>query len=168
VDSSEYPDTLRYVREGRKNVMAMRTFSKIYGLAGIRLGNAVADAAVLEPLNKVKDPFSVNLLAQVAGAAALEDVECSKASVAANRAGRLYLYREFERLGLFYVRSHANFVLVKAGPQAGPIVQTLLERGIIIRPCGGYDLPEFLRVTVGTPGQNVRFIEALEIALGTA
>ena len=88
VDSSDYPDTLRYVREGRKNVLIMRTYSKIYGLAGIRLGYAIADADTLAPMLKIKEPFAVNLLAQVAGLAALEDEEYRQASVAANHAGR--------------------------------------------------------------------------------
>jgi len=163
----EYPDTLRYLREGRKNVLIMRTHSKIYGLAGIRLGYAIADPELLAPLYKVKEPFAVNLLAQAAGIAALEDEEYLKASVAANQAGRLYLYREFERLGLFHVKSHANFVLVKVGPQAGQVVQELLKKGVIVRPCTGYDLPEFLRITVGSAEQNARLIAALEEVLRT-
>ena len=167
VDSTDYPDALRYAQEGRKNALIMRTYSKIYGLAGIRLGYAVADPEVLAPLNKIKEPFAVNLLAQVAGIAALEDQECLKASLAANHAGRLYLYREFERLGLFYLKSHTNFVLVKIGPQAGPVAQELLKRGVIVRPCNGYDLPEFLRITVGSTEQNARLIEALESVMQT-
>ena len=167
VDSAEYPDTLRYLREGRKNVLIMRTQSKIYGLAGIRLGYGVADPELLAPLHKVREPFAVNLLAQAAGIAALEDEEYRKASVASNHAGRLALYRGFERLDLFCVKSHTNFVLVRVGPQAGQIVQKLLEKGIIVRPCGGYDLPEFLRITVGDPAQNERLIEALESVLRT-
>jgi histidinol-phosphate aminotransferase len=162
VDSAEYPDTLRYIHEGRKNVLIMRTYSKIYALAGIRLGYAVADPDILAPMHKIKEPFAVNLLAQAAGIAALEDVEYRKATIAANHAGRLFLYREFERLGLFCVRSHANFVLVRVGPQAGRIFQKLLEKGVIVRPCTGYDLPEFLRITVGAPAQNTRLIAALE------
>jgi histidinol-phosphate aminotransferase len=167
VDSPDYPDTLRYVREGRKNVLIMRTYSKIFSLAGIRLGYGIADPEVLAPLNKIKEPFAVNLLAQVAGIAALDDEEYRKASVAANHAGRLFLYHEFERLGLFFVKSHANFVLVRVGPQAGQIFQNLLEMGVIVRPCTGYDLPEFLRITVGDPAQNTRLIQTLESVLQT-
>jgi histidinol-phosphate aminotransferase len=167
VDSAEYPETLRYIHEGRKNVLIMRTYSKIYALAGIRLGYAVADPDILAPMNKIKEPFAVNLLAQVAGIAALEDDAYRKATVAANHAGRLFLYREFERLGLFCVRSHANFVLVRVGPQAGQIYQKLLEKGVIVRPCTGYDLPEFLRITVGDPAQNQRLMEALESVMKT-
>jgi len=161
VASEEYPDTLRYVREGRGNVMVMRTFSKIYGVAGLRLGYAVAAPEILEPLQRVKEPFAVNLLAQVAGVAALEDVEFVRKSVEANHAGRLSLYREFERLGLRYVESHTNFILVEIGPQAVAIQRRLLEKGVIVRPCTGYDLPDWLRITVGSPAQNGRLIEAL-------
>ena len=98
-------------------MLALRTFSKIYGLAGIRLGYAVALPETLAPLNQVKEPFAVNLLAQAAGIAALEDEEFLAQTVQANRAGRLYLYGEFERLGLAFVESHANFVLVRVGPE---------------------------------------------------
>jgi len=162
VDSDEYPDTLKYVREKRGNVMVMRTFSKVYGLAGLRLGYAVAMPKVLDPLNRVRETFAVNRLAQVAGIAALEDDEFLEKSIAANHAGRLYLYGEFERLGLQYIESHTNFILVEIGPQAKVIQQRLLERGVIVRPCTGYDLPDFLRITVGSPAQNARLIEALE------
>ncbi len=168
VESSAYPDTLRYVREGRPNVVTMRTFSKAYGLAGIRLGYAIAVPDVLTPLNMVKGVFSVNRLAQVAGIAALSDETFLRESVAANRAGLRFLYGEFDRLGLNYVESQTNFVLVEIGPQATVIQQRLLERGVIVRPCVNYDLPNFLRISVGNHAQNVRLIESLEalLALG--
>ena len=162
VDSEAYPDTLRYVREGRGNVMVMRTFSKVYGLAGVRLGHAIATPETLAPLNRVKEPFAVNLLAQVAGIAALEDEEFLEKSVAANREGRAFLYRGFDRLGLRYLESHANFVLVEIGPSAVEIQQRLLEKGVIVRPCVAYNLPDWLRVTVGTEAQNARLVGALE------
>jgi len=161
VDSREYPDSIRYLREGRSNVLIMRTFSKVYGLAGIRLGFAMAQPDVLAPLLQVKEPFAVNALAQAAGIAALEDDEFLKQSVAENHAGRVYLYQEFERLGLFHVKSHTNFVLVRVGERAGDIAEELMRRGVIVRPCTGYDLPDFLRVTVGGAAQNARLIAAL-------
>jgi len=165
VDSPDYPDSLRYIRDGHTNTMIMRTFSKIYGLAGIRLGYAIAEPKILAPLNRVKEPFSVNLLAQAAGVAALEDQAFLEKTVTTNHAGRIYLYGEFERLRLPYVRSHTNFILVKIGPQATAVQEMLLDKGVIVRPCAGYDLPLFLRVTVGSKTQNVRFIEALESTL---
>jgi histidinol-phosphate aminotransferase len=165
VDSTEYPDSLRYVREGRKNVLVMRTFSKVYGIAGIRLGFALACPEVMTALLTVRESFPVNRLAQAAGLAALEDGEFLRRTVEMNHSGRLYLYREFERLGLPCMRSHTNFVLVKVGPQAGQVFQALLRKGIIVRPCAGYDLPEYLRITVGTPEQNVRLIQTLDAIL---
>ncbi len=165
VASDEYPDTLKYVREERGNVMVVRTFSKVYGMAGIRLGYAIAMPEILAPLNRVKEPFAINLLAQAAGTAALEDEQFLKKSVTANHEGRLFLYREFDRLGLRYVESHTNFILVEIGPRAATVIQKLLEKGIIVRPCTGYDLPSFLRITIGNEAQNGRLIEALEEVL---
>lgn len=165
VDSEDYPDSLQYIREGRDNVMVMRSFSKVYGLAGIRLGYGIGMPEVLAPLNRVKEPFAVNLLAQVAGIAALEDQAFLHETVAQNAAGRRFLYGEFERLGLEYVESHTNFVLVKIGPQAVELQQQLLGLGVIVRPCINYDLPEHLRITVGNEAQNKRLIEALQQAL---
>jgi len=167
VDSADFPDSLRYVREGRKNVLVLRTFSKIYGMAGLRLGYGVACPEVMAALETVRESFPVNRLAQAAGLAALEDAEFLRRTVEMNHAGRLYLYREFERLGLPCVRSHTNFVLVKVGPQAGRLFQALLRQGVIVRPCTGYDLPEHLRITVGMPEQNARLIQALETVLPT-
>ena len=118
-----------YVQEERGNVMVLRTYSKVYGLAGIRLGYAIADPDVLAPIHKIREPFAVNLLAQAAGIAALEDEEYLRRSVAANAAGRAYFYGEFERLGLFFVESHTNFVLVRVGRQAAE-VQRELSRGV--------------------------------------
>jgi histidinol-phosphate aminotransferase len=165
VDSDEYPDTLEYVHEGRTNVIVMRTFSKVYGVAGVRLGYAVSVPEVLAPLYQVKEPFAVNLLAQAGGIAALQDEQFLIKSVQANQAGRTYLYRELDRLGLQYVRSHTNFILVEIGPQAAAVQQRLLERGVIIRPCAGYDLPNCVRVTIGNETQNARLVEALEKVL---
>jgi histidinol-phosphate aminotransferase len=162
VDSDEYPDSMRFIHAGRKNVLIMRTFSKIYGLAGIRLGYGIGDAELLAPLNRIKEPFSVNSLAQVAGIAALEDQACLEASIKHNHEARQYIYRELDRLGLFYIKSHTNFVMVKIGPQACQVGQELLMRGVIVRPCDGYDLPEFLRITLGTPDQNERLMITLE------
>ena len=161
VDADEYPDSLRYVRDGRPNVLTMRTLSKAYGLAGVRLGYAVAAPDILAPMNQVKEVFNVNLLAQAAGIAALEDKEFLKQSVAANRAGQRFLYGEFDRLGLRYVESHTNFILVEIGPQAVDVQKQLLARGVIVRPCANYDLPHFLRISVGDQAQNERLIEAL-------
>ena len=165
VDAPDYPDSLRYVREGRKNVIVLRTFSKVYGVAGLRLGYGLADKDVLAPMQACMESFPVNRLAQVAGEAALEDDEFRRLSVETNYLGREYLYREFDRMGVFCVKSQGNFVLARVGPEASIVLQELLQRGVIVRSCVGYDLPEFLRITVGTPAQNERLVLTLERVL---
>ncbi len=165
VESSEYPDTLAYVREGRRNVLVMRTFSKVFGLAGVRLGYGVAVPEVLEPLIRVKEPFAVNLLAQAAGIGALADQEFLRRTVEMTQGERRYLYRGFEELGLEYVPSHTNFILVKIGLSATEVQERLKKLGVIVRPCCGYDMPQFVRITVGDRGQNRRLLTALESAL---
>ena len=167
VASDEYPDTLAYIRQGRENVIVLRTFSKVYGLAGIRLGYGIAMPGVLAPMNQVKESFAVNRLAQAAGIAALQDQEFLQQTVQANHASRLWLYEQFDRLGLSYLESHTNFVLVHIGTHALEVQQELLKKGVIVRPCDSYDLGDCLRVTVGTPEQDARFIAVLEAALET-
>ncbi len=162
VDEPDYPDTLAYVREGRPNVIVLRTFSKAYGLAGIRLGFGIGQEDVLAPIKTVKEPFSVNLLAQKAGLAALEDDDFLNRTILTNTVGREYLYQEFTRLKLPFVPSHTNFVFVDLGPQAPEIIELLTAKGIIIRPGGTYDLPTWARVTIGYPIQNERLIDELE------
>ena len=165
VDSDVYPETLAYVREGRANVMVLRTFSKIFGLAGVRLGYAIAVPEVLAPVNRVKEPFAVNLLAQAAGVAALGDSAFVERTVGNTLKERRYLQEQFQDLGLEVVPSHTNFMLVKIGPQACEVQQALVRRGVIVRPCDGYSLPQFLRVTVGSREQNDRLIAALKDVL---
>jgi histidinol-phosphate aminotransferase len=166
VDSPDYPDVLAYVTSGRyPNAVVLRTFSKAYGIAGIRLGYGIAQPELLAPLRATTESFPVNRLAQVAGLAALTDDEFMALTVAVNAAGRAYLYRQFDRLGLAYAPSHTNFILLHIGPQAQQVFQKLLERGIIVRPCAAYELPEYLRITVGTEAQNARFIAALEAVM---
>jgi len=166
VDDEAYPETLRYVREGRRNVMVLRTFSKVFGLAGVRLGYAIASPEVLAPLNRVKEPFAVNKLAQAAGIGALEDVAFMEKAVAFTQRERRFLHEAFEGLGLETIPSQTNFMLVRIGPEAAEVQQELVKRGVIVRPCDGYDLPSFLRVTVGSREQNERLVSALEEVLG--
>ena len=166
VDSTDFPDSLAYVREGKKNVFVMRTYSKVYGLAGIRIGYGFAPSDIMDTMLRIKPPFNVNVLAQAAGIAALADTEFVAQSVDGNKEGRQYLYREFDLLGLRYSESHTNFILVRIGSNALAVQQGLLERGIIVRPCVGYELPDFLRVSIGTMEQNERFILELGTILG--
>jgi histidinol-phosphate aminotransferase len=165
VDDPEYPDTMPYVLEGRKNVCILRTFSKAYGIAGIRIGYAIAATELLAPLRACSESFPVNLLAQVAGEAALRDRAFLERTVAVNAKGRRWLAQELDRLGIPTVPSQANFILARVGPRAKQIYDELLRRGVIVRPCTGYDLPEHLRITVGDRDQNERLVATLETVL---
>ncbi|MEK7989416.1 MAG: histidinol-phosphate transaminase [Thiotrichaceae bacterium] len=165
VATDAFPNTLNYIKEGWENVMMLRTFSKVYGMAGIRLGYGFGHKNVLEPLLRVKAPFSVNLLAQAAGIAALEDQAFMHRSVKLNRQGREQLYQGFSNLGLEYVESHTNFILVGFGTTASSIHQALLSKGIIVRPCAAYGLPEFLRISIGTHEQNKQLFKLLKSIL---
>ena len=148
------------------NLLVSRTFSKAYGLAGLRVGFAVAQPALTDLLNRVRQPFNVNSLAQVAAIAALKDTEFLERSFQVNREGKVQLQTAFDHLKLTYVPSYANFVLVKVG-DAARINLELLKRGVIVRPVAGDGLPEWLRVSIGLPEENARFIDALTEILGS-
>jgi histidinol-phosphate aminotransferase len=150
------------------NVILSRTLSKAYGLAGERVGYAVADVEVAELMNRVRQPFNVNHLALVAAAAALDDTEFIAKSRANNTAGLAQLAAGFGRLGLEFIPSYANFVTVKIGASAEAVYRDLLAGGVIVRPVANYGMPEHLRVTVGLPEHNARFLAALETALRRA
>jgi histidinol-phosphate aminotransferase len=146
------------------NLVVSRTFSKAYGLAALRVGYGLMNAKVAEMLNRVRQPFNVNALAQSAALAALADVDYVVESRKLNSEGRTALEQGFGRLGLPFVPSHANFVLVRVG-DAARVYQLLLEQGVIVRPVANYALPEWLRVTVGVAAENRRLLDALESAL---
>jgi histidinol-phosphate aminotransferase len=149
------------------NLLVSRTFSKAYGLAGLRVGYGIAQAELTDLLNRVRHPFNVSVPAQAAACAALRDEAFLARSYELNRAGMAQLTDGFQRLGLTYVLSYGNFVLVQVGP-AGKVYQELLRRGVIVRPVGNYNLPEWLRVTVGLPEENDKFLHALPEALAAA
>ncbi|MCX8005026.1 MAG: histidinol-phosphate transaminase [Burkholderiaceae bacterium] len=156
-------DSTQWVRE-YPNLLVVRTFSKAFGLAGLRVGFGIGQAPITDLLNRVRQPFNVNTLAQVAALAALGDEEFVARSYALNQRGLAELCAGFERLRLPYVPSHGNFVMVRVGP-AGRVYEELLKRGVIVRPIASYGLPEWLRVTVGLPQENARFLDALRQAL---
>ncbi len=158
-------DSVALVRK-YPNLLVSRTFSKAYGLAGLRVGFAVAQPALTDLLNRVRQPFNVNSLAQVAAIAALRDTDFLARSFEVNRDGKRQLQAAFDQLGLTYVPSYANFVLVKVG-DAAHINLELLKRGVIVRPVAGDGLPEWLRVSIGLPAENARFISALTEILGS-
>jgi len=163
VEDPEYPDTIRE-RGDRVPVLSLRTFSKLYGLAGLRIGYGVAAAPVIDALDRIRQPFNVNALALAGARAALDDEEHVRRTLAANRAGMAFLVEAFRALGLAHVPSAANFVLVRVGDGAR-VYEALLRRGVIVRPMAVYGFPEHVRVTVGTEAENARFVAALRAVL---
>ena len=146
------------------NLVVTRTFSKAYGLAGMRVGYGVASAEVAELLNRVRQPFNVSNVAQAGAIAALADEAFVEASRTLNRRGMQQVVSGFERLGLSWIASQANFVSVHVG-KGMEVFQGLLKLGVIVRPTTGYGMPEHLRVTIGTASENSRFLDALEAVL---
>jgi len=146
------------------NLLVSRSFSKAYGLAGLRVGYGVAQPELTDLLNRVRQPFNCNSLAQAAAVAALDDEAFVARSVEVNRQGMAQLTAAFDALGLRYLPSFGNFVLVQVGDGAA-VYQGLLKRGVIVRPVANYGLPQWLRVTIGLPEENDRFIAALREVL---
>jgi len=157
-------DTLRYVKEGRW-VITLRSFSKIYGLSGLRIGYAIARPEFIEIIDRARQPFNINALAIVAAVAALDDAAHLVSSKRVNEAGKRYLYRQFEELGLRYVPTAANFILVDVGREGEKVVRALAEKRVAVCPLARYGLPTSLRVTIGTPRENERFVAALREVL---
>ncbi len=158
------PDTLKFIREGRPNVVVLRTFSKIQGLASLRIGYGLGSAELVDVLQKTRQPFNANGVAQAGALAGLLDDEHQQATRELTHEGREYLQRSFAALGLKFVPSHANFVLVKVG-DGKALFNAMLKRGIILRDMGSYGLPEWVRVSIGTMEQNTRFIRELNLLL---
>ncbi len=149
------------------NLILTRTFSKAYGLAGLRVGYALAHPEVADLLNRVRQPFNVNCLALAAATAALDDHDFLARTRSVNDAGMAQLLAGCAELGLSHIPSHGNFVCVEVG-DAGKVFQALLQRGVIVRPVGNYGLPRHLRVSIGLPEQNARFLAALTAILEPA
>jgi histidinol-phosphate aminotransferase len=147
------------------NLVITRTFSKIYGLAGLRVGYALASAEIADLMNRVRQPFNCNNLALAAATAALDDREFVARSQELNRAGMEQLVAGFRQLGFAFIPSYGNFVTFRAG-DAATVNDKLLRQGVIVRPIAGYGMPEWLRVTIGTEAENRRFLQALETARG--
>jgi histidinol-phosphate aminotransferase len=160
VRDAGYPDTLKYFRDGR-NILVLRTFSKAYGLAGLRIGYGIAKKDIIEEMNKIREPFNTNSLAQIAATQALLDGGHIERSIQANEDGKAFLYKELGSMGLAYVPTEANFIYMPLNVEAKAVYEKLLKSGVIVRPAG----PKEIRVTIGLPDENKRFIEALKIAL---
>ncbi|MGE0312581.1 MAG: histidinol-phosphate transaminase [Lautropia sp.] len=166
LDPSLRADSIGWVRK-HPNLIVSRTFSKAYGLAGLRVGFAVAQPAITDLLNRIRQPFNVNSLAQAAAVAALGDEAFLARSLALNRDGLAQLQQGFERLGLRYVPSFGNFVLVEVG-DAAAVNESMLRAGVIVRPVANYGLPTWLRISVGLAAENDAALAALAGALGRA
>lgn len=164
VDDPERPDLIPHVLAGRP-VVVTRTFSKAYGLAGLRVGYAVAHPQISALLERVRSPFNVNVAAQETAAAAVGDQDHIRRTVALNADSRRTFYRAFDELGLQYVPSHGNFVLVDVNRDSRAVFLAMQKRGVIVRAGAGLGYPHHIRVTTGLPEQNVRFIEALRTVL---
>lgn len=164
VSEPDFPDSTHWI-DAFPNLIVTRTFSKAHGLAALRVGYGISDPKIADLLNRVRQPFNVNALAQAAAIAAISDREHVRASVELNHAGMTQLTQAFERLGLGYIPSVGNFVTVDLGRPAGPVNDQLLRRGVIVRPVGNYGLPNHLRISIGLEDENARFIAALEDVL---
>jgi histidinol-phosphate aminotransferase len=164
VEQPDYPNGLDWLSQF-PNLIVSRTFSKIYGLAGLRLGYGVASAEMADLLNRLREPFAVNNLALAAGAAALADHEHVERSRRLNTQGLAQLADACARLGLDFIPSAGNFIAVDVGRSAGPVYEALLRQGIIVRPLAPYGMPRHLRITIGTPEQMQRLLAALPRAL---
>jgi len=160
VDAPEYPDTTQWLRRF-PNLIVTRTFSKVYGLAGLRVGYAVSQPAVADLLNRVRQPFNVNSLALLAATAALEDQDHIARSVELNRAGMAQLLIGFDSLGLHALPSAGNFLCVHMKQPGRAVFNALLPKGVIVRPIDNYGLPDYLRISIGTPAENERLLQAL-------
>ncbi len=165
VEDAGYPNSLEYHAADRA-ILTLRTFSKLYGLAGLRIGYGVGAKELIAMMQRVRQPFNVNAPAQWAALAALDDAEHVRHSIAVNRQGIDYLQKEFTRLGLEFVPTCANFILVRVG-KGQEVFNRLLSQGVIVRPMAGYQFPEHVRVTVGTMAENKKFIAALEKVIKT-
>lgn len=161
VDWPEYPNGMNYFRQ-MPNLVVLRTYSKIYGLAGVRLGYGIMQRQLTSYLHRTRMPFNLSSIAQAAGIAALEDVEHVRTTRETTHRGLRYLEAQLRPLGVDVPRSHANFVFADFGRPAAPIYEQLLRRGVITRPVPGYGFPNALRISVGLQSQNERLVRALQ------
>jgi histidinol-phosphate aminotransferase len=161
VSAKDYADTVRLLRT-HKNVIVTRTFSKIYGLAGLRVGYGIGDAELIGFLNRIREPFSVNSMAQVAALTVLKDQSYYRRLAKLIAEQRLFLYKKLQELDLQYVESFTNFVLVRVPGDASAIARKLLKKGVIIRDMNAWGMKGFIRVTIGTARENQRFLTSLK------
>jgi histidinol-phosphate aminotransferase len=166
-ERSDMPQSVELFRR-HENLVILRTFSKVYGLAGLRIGYAVGTAGVVAAMNKLRTPFNTSGVSQAAALAALDDAEHVKRSIETNAQQRTRLFQEFQKLELRAVRSHTNFIFIDVGPTASGLNDELLREGVIVRPLGWMGFPQAIRVTVGTGEENDKLLAALGRCLQTA
>ncbi len=167
-DPNTFPNLIPLLKlEGKRysNLILLRTFSKIYGLAGIRLGYGIANPSMLELMYRIRPPFGVSIPAQEAGIAALRDKSFLKKTLKLTREGKNYIYSQLKEMGLPYIESHTNFVLIDTKRDCVTVTEKLISKGIIVRPMTSYGLPTHIRVTVGLKSHNIRFINSLKQVL---
>ena len=165
VEAKDFPYLLFHVKAEKPNIILLRTFSKSYGLAGLRVGYGIASREMVQYLDKIRQPFNVNRLAQIGACAALDDRLFLWRSKRLVSRGRQYLYRKFTQMGLNFLPSEANFVLVDVRRDARKLADALMARGVIVRPMNGYGFPTHIRVTIGTRFELMRFIRVLKAVL---
>jgi histidinol-phosphate aminotransferase len=161
VDDPDYPDCTQWL-DSFPRLIVTRTFSKIFGLAGLRVGYAVSSAEIADYLNRVRQPFNVNSLGLVAAEAALDDNEHLQRSAEINRQGMEYLVAACRERGLDYIPSAGNFIAIDFGQPAEALFQAMMRQGVIVRPVANYEMPNHLRVTIGSEAENRRFVEVLD------
>lgn len=162
VIDSDYLDTVELVKQGLSNVIVLRTFSKVYGLAGLRVGYALGHKNLIAAIERVREPFNVNLLGQAAAVAAIWDEDHVRASKENNERGKHYLYQQFEALGLKYTLSETNFIWVDTEKNSKELFEQLLQKGVIIRTGDIFGYETYIRVTIGLPEENEKFVNALK------
>jgi len=164
VDASDFPDSVALLKE-YSNMIVLRTFSKIYGLAGLRVGYGISSTQIVTDMEKTRTPFNVNSVAQATALAAIDDTEFVTRSRAVNREGKTYLYTSFDRLGLKYYKTEANFIFVYINQDCTAAFEKLMGLGVTIRPMRSFGILDAIRVTIGTPEQNEFFIRSLKSIL---
>ena len=147
------------------NLVVTQTFSKVYALAGLRIGYSISNPEIADVLNRVRQPFNTNMLAQSAAIASLDDAEHVSKSVAMNNAGKNFLQNAFSEMALNYLPTMGNFISVNVKQDGSALYEKLLQQGVIVRPVANYAMPEYLRITIGTQSQNERFVETLQSCL---
>jgi histidinol-phosphate aminotransferase len=162
VDAEDFPKMLEYVKSGKPNLVVLRTFSKAYGLAGLRIGYGLASKEMIQYFHKIRQPFNVNSVAQAAVVAALDDAFFLWRTKWLVVRGRKFFYRKLKKLGLEYLPSQANFILVRMRNDGHEVYQYLLRQGMIVRPMNAYQLPDWIRITIGRRSQNVQLIRLLK------